>query len=276
MFRNCQTTIILLALLSLLGQEASAQDDVAERALKLEREVLAYRESLVNIQAEISEKRGGRTTLKWKVWQKGDRIRFDRGWATRERPAIFVKDDKHVYCRRLVTRAADNSSRWGDIEVNPVDWDAGLVFDVRVLGIIPTSPISLYHRTLSADTVLGKTRLQRTAFEREILNGDEVVRIEMSSGESSSETIWIDETKGPSVVRVRYRAHYKGQLVEELMQVELQQVGDNWFPAQLATQRYTGGSPIPKEFVTISNVHLNEEIDDNLFDLEQLPPPTDR
>ncbi|MCA9031036.1 MAG: hypothetical protein KDA66_09525, partial [Planctomycetaceae bacterium] len=77
MFRNCQTTIILLALLSLLGQEASAQDDVAERALKLEREVLAYRESLVNIQAEISEKRGGRVIQSWKVWQKGNRIRLE-------------------------------------------------------------------------------------------------------------------------------------------------------------------------------------------------------
>ncbi|MEZ5941938.1 MAG: hypothetical protein R3C18_11140 [Planctomycetaceae bacterium] len=269
------SALVVIGVFSVAGQRAHSQDDITEQALKLEREVLAYRESLVNIQAEISEKRGGRTTLKWKVWQKGDRIRFDRERAARQRPAIFVKDDMHVYCRRLVTRAADNSSRWGDIEVNPVDWDAGLVFDLRVLGIVATSPMSLYHRTLK-DTLLTDARFERTAFERDVLNGEEVVRIELRSGDTYSTTVWIDETKGPSVVRIRYRGLYEGRLIEDLMQVDMQQVGDNWYPAQLAIQRYYGQFPSQKQFVTISNVHLNEEIDDGLFDLEKVDPPVDR
>ncbi|MCA9045535.1 MAG: hypothetical protein KDA69_14510 [Planctomycetaceae bacterium] len=182
----------------------------------------------------------------------------------------------HIYSRPLETRGSDGTKSWGKTQSYPLDWDGSPVFDLHVLGVIPASPIGLGKLLLRKDSVLGQTQLQRTAFERVMLNGDEVVRIEMKNGDSISRTVWIDDTKGPSVVRVRYRAHYKGQLVEELMQVELQQVGDNWFPAQLATQRYTGGFPIPKEFVTISNVRLNEEIDDNLFDLEQLPPPTDR
>lgn len=242
----------------------SGAADVADRALALERRVLDYYRSLSSGEATLTVEVSREDVRRWKLWFKGDRLRMEQFESRYERPKQIVRADGRIFHRGFGTRPATGESVLGLPEIHSEDWTGTSLFDLRKLAVVAAPP-GILRALDSWERPLGDAQRIRERIEQENVEGHVLTRIDMRAGDGNTTTIWIDEHRGPSLVRYKHTADVRGKTYVDLQNNELEHYDGVWFPRRLVHQRFVNGRPLRAQVTTLTDVRFNHPIDDSLF-----------
>ena len=242
-------------------------DAETQRAIALEESVVVARRAIRSGEADVVHTDvSGSDIRHWKLWFQGDKLRMEQYASSQEQPAKIVKNDAKIYHKQVGIHEKTKQLMLGNAEVHPEDWNGTMLFDLRRLGItmIPSGGL---HSTNDWNHTLGtKQRLRSTIADVE-LNGRPVKLITRLDPDGDAIKLWIDEERGPSLVRGELTSKHRGQVLADVFVVDLEQFDDVWFPQRVTHHRTVGGFGPPADETTLKNVRLNQGIDENLFTL---------
>src|SRR5690606_17668308 len=148
-------------------------------------------------------------TRTWKLWFDGDRLRMELLSSQYDRPKTIIQAEGKIFHRGVGVKSDTGEEVLGNAEIHNDGWKSSL-FDLRKIAVIATPP-GVLHSIGNWEHPLADTTRMRERIVREIVDGIELVRIDMRAPDGDHTSIWIDEDRGPSLVRYRHTASVKGQ-----------------------------------------------------------------
>ena len=239
---------------------------LAQQALLLEESVFKTRRAIRSGEAEVRVAKG-RRNRHWKLWFKGDRLRMEKFDASGEVMCTTVHTPKQTFVRRISMK--ENGEAVVTTSVHEADPERGgeNIFDLRKLGLYPL-PVHSLHSIDDWLYFVANPKHRRISNGPATLEGHDVTEIVFLASDGDKTRVWIDEHRGPSIVRIEHTAHPKGRDVfVDSLAVDLAEIDGLWFPVQVVRQRKVGFRVYAPEAVVLENVRLNHEIDDSLFTL---------
>jgi hypothetical protein len=144
--------------------------------------------------------------------------------------------------------------------------------DIRQVGLDSTCFAILHKlRTHQFDELLSNRNKGRTRSDPIGVagtDGESLTRIDYQDTDGDIGEIWIDSSRGPSVVKVVHTASAKGRKVVDSLDVTVVDNDGIWFPQKLVHRRTVGDAPPYVETVVLSDVTLNADFDVSLFNVE--------
>lgn len=241
-------------------------EHLAQQALLLEESVFKTRRAILSGEAEVRVATGRRNSH-WKLWFKGDRLRMEKFDTSGDVMCTTVHTPKQTFVRRISMK--ENGETVVTTSVHEAHPNRGgeHIFDLRKLGLYPL-PVHSLHSVDDWLYFVANPKHQRISNGPATLEGQDVTEIVFLNSDGDRTRVWIDEHRGPSIVRIEHTAHPKGRDVfVDSLAVDLAEIDGLWFPVQVVRQRKVGFRKGPPESVVLANVRLNHDIDDSLFTL---------
>jgi hypothetical protein len=275
--------VVVLFLISLCGvSDARGEnptdqpaDEQTQRAIALEKEVLAYRQAIRTIRADVtitsSTNSSGNDIRDWKAWAKGDRLRVDQKKGAIEAPHVVIKGNDYIYSRGFGQNEVTKELELSITSAYRLSWKGAPLFDLRMLGAVPVTTTSLPSVT-EWEHPLAKANRTRSTIKSTRLDGVDADLTLITTSDQQGDgqiKLWIDPRKGPSLIRCERRLKTSRGTYLDIYESQLEQFGDVWFPTRTSCRHYKNWFPVPisSEITTLSNVEINQEIDDEVFSL---------
>lgn len=274
------TTFLLLSLLT--GADVPAADpSVAE----VEQAVLTRRRSIrrgmMSLEAKLSggnsEFDDDRFTTIWFDYDK-NKIRSDvvNHWKNRDEPTYRMiqcsnceRPNYYVdYDEKRLTNAVTS------ITLAPLTDDIRKsrlteIFDPRMLGLVASESTAL--RIYHFETTLNCENREKPKLRRDRWKEADcwVISFHKNTRNRVYCELWIVPSHGYNVARNILESHVGGKPYRRIVETEAAPVGSTglWFPRTFAYEAVSDGKLIKKEELRVTNVSLNEAIDDKVFTL---------
>ncbi|MBX3444946.1 MAG: hypothetical protein KF774_21275 [Planctomyces sp.] len=263
MLAQCAATTLLLSALAQL--QPPEHDEQTRAAIELESRVIAARLGIPSGQADLTVHVSPSDTRQWRMWFLGDKLRMEQLGGKGVGPRKIVRADGKIY-HRSYGIGVDGEVKRGSAEVHPDDWEGTMIFDLRRLGLIK-APAGVLH-SVEKDLALGNPQRARSTIESAELDG-RPVRLIITEGIGGKNTLktWIDEERGPSLLRVENHIVLNGKQFLDSVTSELALVDGTWFPERVTFARSVDGRALPPQVTELTNIRLNQPIDEGLFTL---------
>ncbi len=272
------TAFLLLALLP--ASDAPAADpSVAE----IEQAVLTQRRSIhrgmVSLEAKISgsnsEFDNDRFTTTWFDYDK-NKIRSDvvNHWKNRDEPVY-----RHIQCSNC--ERPNYFVDYGNIPLKNAATSITLepltdevrktrlseIFDPRMLGLVANESTALRHYHF--ESVLNCADRDKPKLRRDRWKEADCWVISFHKHNGIYCEFWVVPSHGYNVARNIEESHPGGRFYRTTVETEAAAVGSSglWFPRTCTYEAVSNGKRIKKEELRVTNVSLNEPIDDTLFTL---------
>ncbi len=276
----CPTAFLLLSLLQSADSPA-ADPSVAE----IEQAVLTRRRSIrrgiVSLEAKISgsnsELDDERFTTIWFDYDR-NKIRSDvvNHWKNRDEPTYRMiqcsnceRSDYYVdYEAKPLANAVTS------ITLAPLTDDVRKqrlteIFDPRMLGLVASESTAL--RIYHFETTLNCATRDVPKLRPDRWKGVDcwVISFHKNTRQRVYCELWVVPSHGYNVARNILESHLGGKPYRRTLEIEAAPVGNSglWFPRTCTYEAMSDGKLIKKEELRVTNVSLNEPIDDKVFTL---------
>ena len=261
-----RTGMSVFALLVLTaGQETVAQSSGESlRAQALIAQVVDYRKRIRTGSALVSVEQPGQDSKRWRAWFKGD---------------AMVRSDNLVYRESQIQTGGDyfehHLDRVVSPERRPPEDPNSSILNLRLLGVI-AMPTFAWPPAQGFDWFVSLFEDADLSVETVDYDGRTVELITADMGNDRVFRYWIDEERGPSIVRVEIRSNYRESYLLSTLTCELAEFDSVWFPRQMTYSRKLGDAAMPPAQTVFEDVMFNRELDDDVFSLNALnvPPGT--
>jgi hypothetical protein len=238
------------------SHSAQAADD-AERVRTLLQGVVDYRSSIPSGSASIFIEREGQATLQWHTWFDGENnFRFDDA----------VKGKSYLQNREYYFEYHLN----GEVlpTLRPLHHPNNLMLNMRLLGVIGISTTALPTvENFQRFEVLGQS--DHLSVETIEYNDRPVSVVTSDMGGGQIFKIWIDEQRGPSVIRSEIQSQWKETHILSTMTCDLTDIDGIWYPRIILYWRTIGGFRSSEQKTTLKDVSFNGKgFSDEIFSLK--------
>ncbi len=185
----------------------------------------------------------------------GNKIRCDD-----ENGRQIINGQSYLRCDRETTTGAD-------IKVSPLKDSENQVADLRVWGMSPR-PLAILRNGSVAK--FAQVRGNRPEFAQSKVDADgSHLQLLRTAGEDVTLSFWIDPQRGWNIVRATAEGpNPRGGMLDDTIECQLAPFEGVWFPKEVKYTRQVDGVLAVEEVSTISDVHFNEELPDELFEEE--------
>ena len=250
---------------------ASAQnkevDAVTQAALDLGARVEAARKSIRTAHARlVIDQLGGRDVRTWTLWADGPRMRIETAHSQFELPSKAALDGEFVFTRNYGIRGDGDDFVIGSAEVHGADYNGTMLFDVRRLGLLPV-PLGAWHSIPESRSLLNDPNQLHSTLEDVERDGQRLTLI-TRHGNDRVARMWIDEQRGPSVVRMEHAVTVGTEEILDTLTVQVAEIGRHWFPVEVTYSRSVDGIPLgPTERTQLKDIRLDAPLEPELFTL---------
>jgi len=257
------------------GADAQPVDEQTQRAIEIEKEVLAYRQAIRTIRADMTiSSSGGNDIRHRKLWAKGGRLRVDQLKGAIEAPYMAIRGKDYIYSRGFGRNEVTKKLELSITSAYRLSWKGSPLFDLRMIGVVPVTTTSLPSVT-EWEHPLAKANRARSTIKSAWLDGVDADLTLITTSDQQGDgqiKLWIDPRKGPSLIRCERRLKTSRGTYLDVYESQLEQFGDDWFPTKTTCLRFKNWFPVPLgiEITTLSNVEVNQEIDDAVFSLSAM------
>lgn len=224
--------------------------------------------------------RGDESSRKYKVWFDRQRLRIDRMPSSADspfKPVTLCKNcEKPGYCF-IWDQAISTTGQalTPQFQSNRSNDSANMLFDVRLIGLMPTYVDLLYPYNLEA--LIGSTERVDLSVHNAMLDDAQVAVVSFvyRSGSRPRMQYWICPAKGHAVLKAHCRNEFPDGVFEEQIECRYKQYKTTtiWFPEECVYTRKESGKEIGGERLKISDLSLNEVLPESVFTLANIGLP---
>jgi hypothetical protein len=232
--------------------QSPAFDQETLRAIEIETLVLDARRRITSCEAIVEHRSIDGRRKTYKLVCDGPNVRMDYGLS------IVVKTDDHIVVRNVSGRS------YFPGQIHPSNWNGSMIFDPRQLGIT-IAPVGVLHSCNGLTDCLATRNRAQSTLTRERRDARDLVHIQTRFHNDFTTDLWIDEQRGPGLVKAEFHTFHKGQSLHDRMTIDLVEVDGAWFPKKVTHQRATNGLFWSADVAELREIRINQGADYQLF-----------